>query len=199
MRQLPFSLRPLAALTIAGSLAASIAAGGCGRRPAEPAAAKRTSSKAYVSERFPPLLMDVKPITDPKLVPSTKTKLDDEQIVIGIEIDGEARAYLREAFCDPQKHVVRDTVGGIPIAVTYCDRQRCTRVFTPEDPSLPLDIHVGGWRTDDTMELLVNGNGYSQKAQDIPLKSLPFVEITWGQWRRQHPDSRIYLGEQLLN
>jgi hypothetical protein len=98
MRQLPFSLRPLAALTIAGSLAASIAAGGCGRRPAEPAAAKRTSSKAYVSERFPPLLMDVKPITDPKLVPSTKTKLDDEQIVIGIEIDGEARAYLREAF-----------------------------------------------------------------------------------------------------
>jgi hypothetical protein len=188
---------------ISVSLAASIAAGGCGRRPAAPAgkaaSSKSASSKGATNDRFPPMLMDVPAFTDPKLVPAAEMKLDDEQIVIGIEIEGEARAYLREAFSDPQKHAVCDTVGGVPIAVTHCDRLRCTRVFAPEDPSLPFEIHVGGWRTDDTMELLVNGKGYSQKAKDIPLKALPFLEMTWGQWRRRYPDSRIYIGEQLPN
>ena len=120
--------------------------------------------------------MDFPAIANPKLIPLAETKLDDKQVVIGIEMNGEAWAYVREVFDTPQTHVVRDTVGGVPIAVTHCNRVCYTRVLTQVDPSLPFEVHVGGWRTDDTMELLINGKGYSQKTADIPLKSLPFME-----------------------
>jgi uncharacterized protein DUF3179 len=188
---------------VASCLAALIVTSGCRQRPAPnavaaaPAGAK-ISSTAAANHRFPTIMMDVRAI-NPKLVPAAETNLDDKQIVIGVEIDGEARAYLRDAFDDPQKHLVCDKVADVPIAVTHCDRSRCTRVFTQEDPSLPIDIRNGGWRSDDTMELVVNGTRYSQKADNVPLKSLPFVEMTWEQWRRLYPDSLIYVGQQLMN
>ena len=193
-----FSLRPGALWTIAVTLTAPLVAGGCGWRTSAPAA-QHSSPTVPAMERFEPLVMDVAPITDPKLIPAAETKLDDEQIVIGIEMEGEARAYVRDAFNDPRTHMVRDTIGESPIVVTHCDRLRCTRVFAPEDPSQPLEIRIGGWRTDNTMELVVNGERFSQKAENVPLKSVPFVEMPWAQWRRLHPDSQVYMGEWMLN
>jgi len=145
--------------------------------------------------KLPAMSIDVPPIERPVLVPAADARIDDESIVIGIVVDGEPRAYLRDAFAlGPLNHIVRDTIQSTSVAVTHCDRILCTRVFMSRDPSNPWSIRVGGWRDDQTMDLIVNGSRFSQKSPLIPLADIPFSEATWGQWRQKHPDTLIYLG-----
>lgn len=145
---------------------------------------------------FPALSMELPVMRNPVLVPAAETDLEDEAVVIGIVVNGEARAYLREAFeLLPEHHVVADTIQSRSIAVTHCDFQRCTRVLAASQPDQPLDIRIGGWRDDQTMELIVDGRKFSQKSADIPLAEIPSSETTWGQWRKEHPDTLVYLGD----
>jgi hypothetical protein len=44
------------------------------------------------------------------------------------------------------------------------------------------------------MDLLVNGQCFSQLSPEIPLKDVPFLEMPWGMWREIFPDTLIYLG-----
>jgi hypothetical protein len=144
---------------------------------------------------YPAMTLNLPPIDDPVLVHAADAGIDDATIIIGVVVQGEPRAYLREAFAlGPLRHIVRDKIQATPIAVTHCDRLLCTRVFANNDSSRPLDIRVGGWRSDQTMELIVDGKRYSQKFPQLPLAEIPFSEATWGQWRKKYPDSLIYLG-----
>jgi Protein of unknown function (DUF3179) len=63
---------------------------------------------------FPPLV-DV-PIAS--AADASAEVLDDDHIV-GVEIDGEARAYPISMLSRPDRHVLNDTLGGRPIAVTW--------------------------------------------------------------------------------
>jgi hypothetical protein len=102
---------------------------------------------------------------------------------------------------DAHAHVVNDVVGGVPISVTYCDLYRCTRVFTTITPGGPLDLSVGGVKSGGLI-LRVGGHSYRQDSgaplqQDSPPfpYDLHLGEVrTWGQWRRAHPDTDVYLG-----
>lgn len=144
---------------------------------------------------FPTMSMDIPPIDRPVLVPAADARIGDEAIVIGIVVGGEPRAYLRDAFAlGPHAHIVRDTIQSTAVAVTHCDRILCTRVFVSKDPAQTLNIRVGGWRDDQTMDLIIDGSRFSQKSTLIPLADIPFAEATWGQWRQQHPDTLVYLG-----
>jgi hypothetical protein len=51
------------------------------------------------------------------------------QLVIGIERNGESKAYPIEVL--GYHHQVRDSVGGEPVMVTYCTVCRTGRVFSP--------------------------------------------------------------------
>jgi hypothetical protein len=53
----------------------------------------------------------------------------DDSIVLGIEHNGEARAYPIRFLV--YHHQVQDTVGGRPVIVTYCSVCRTGRVFEP--------------------------------------------------------------------
>ena len=50
--------------------------------------------------------------------PYTNNKVDERLIVIGVAINGEARAYPINFI--GYHHQVKDTVGGRPVIVTYC-------------------------------------------------------------------------------
>lgn len=182
-------LSVLAAVAIAAASIVLIS----GQRPAQDNGAAGREGKR--KHDFPALTVDIPPIERPVLVPAADARIDDDAIIIGIVVKGEPRAYLRDAFAlGPFNHILRDTIQSTPVAVTHCDRLLCTRVFASQDPSRPLNIRVGGWREDQTMDLIVNGNRFSQKSPVIPLADIPFSEATWGQWRQQHPDTLIYLG-----
>ena len=56
-------------------------------------------------------------------------KLDDNALVIGVENNGEAKAYPIRFLA--YHHQVQDTVGEKPVLVTYCSVCRSGRVFEP--------------------------------------------------------------------
>lgn len=62
----------------------------------------------------------IAPLDDPEVVGAASGGewLPDDDVVFGVQIGGEARAYPRRVL--EVHEVVNDTVGGRPIAVTYC-------------------------------------------------------------------------------
>ena len=46
-------------------------------------------------------------------------KIDDAELVLGIEIDGKARAYSINMLTGPSREILNDTLAGVPIAATW--------------------------------------------------------------------------------
>jgi hypothetical protein len=142
------------------------------------------------------MALDVEGIRNPLFVPANLASLVDEEMIIGVIVAGEARAYLRRSFDNlPRKHIVHDKFGFVTVVVTHCDRTRCTRVFSAKDDQGDLDIRCGGWLIEQEMALLVGGTKYPHSSPEIPLTDLPFVVTTWKEWRQAQPKSMVYLGD----
>lgn len=156
-------------------------------------------------------LADVMGIKNPQTCLGTHVALHDAAPILGVVVGDKSRAYLLEALEVPPgtyltpgldddskkhlaNHVVNDQVNGVSIAVTYCDTNRCTRVFSSPD-NTPLELRVGGWKNRQ-MLLKLKDQSFLQNSEDAPLPPFPFEESTWGEWYKKHPDTDIYLGEQ---
>ena len=154
-----------------------------------------TPRRASPPGGFPAVSLDFQGVLDPELVPVDQVVLEDDEVVIGVEAFGEARAYVRRAFENrPDRHIVHDELGAIPVAITHCDRTGFSRVLTDKYGESSLDLRCGGWLPEQEMSLLVGDREYAQSSRDIPLADLPFAEMTWREWREKQPDSLIYLG-----
>jgi hypothetical protein len=144
---------------------------------------------------YPAMSLDFPGVRDPELVPTDQVMLDDDEVVIGIEAFGEARAYIRRSFENrPDRHIVHDQINAIPVAITHCDRTGYTRVLTAGPGEGSLDLRCGGWLPEQEMSLLVGDREYAQSSRELPLADLPFVEMTWKEWREKQPVSLIYVG-----
>ncbi len=60
---------------------------------------------------------DISPIYDPSFVPVSQSGLQPEELVIGVSIDGDSRAYPIRYL--RWREMVNDEVGGVPILVTW--------------------------------------------------------------------------------
>ena len=60
---------------------------------------------------------------------STANKIDSNNLVIGVDMNGQSRAYPIQLI--GYHHQVRDTVGNVSIMVTYCTVCRTGRVYSP--------------------------------------------------------------------
>ena len=43
----------------------------------------------------------------------------ENELVLGVEVDGEAKAYPINMICGPQREIINDTLGGRAIAATW--------------------------------------------------------------------------------
>ena len=59
----------------------------------------------------------IAPIHSPAFIPAARSSLEDDEMVMGVVIDGEAHAYSITVL--NQREIVNDVVGGIPILVTW--------------------------------------------------------------------------------
>jgi hypothetical protein len=151
--------------------------------------------RAVPPGEYPAMSLDFPGVRNPELIPADQVLIDDDELVIGVEAFGKARAYVRRAFENrPDRHIVHDEFGAIPVAITHCDRTGFTRVLTDKQGESSLDLRCGGWLKEQEMSLLVGTREYAQSSPDIPLADLPFVEMTWKEWREKQPETLIYLG-----
>ena len=59
----------------------------------------------------------IAPIYDPQIVASTESKLFDEELVMGVEINGQSRAYPIRLMAF--REMANDVVGGVPVLVSW--------------------------------------------------------------------------------
>jgi len=144
-------------------------------------------------------------ITRPPALGADEAGLDPNEEVIGVAVGGKARAYRLRAFLDPSSHIVNDLIEQTPVSVAYCDISDCTRVYTGPKGGGPLDIAQAGLRDGD-MVVKIGGVPISHKSgtpidptagpPSARYELLPTTRMTWGEWRRLHPDTDVYVGER---
>ena len=138
----------------------------------------------------------------PPAVAAEAAGLDDAEEVIGVVVNGAARAYRLGAFSDPRHHVVNDLVGGAPVSVAYCDQTDCIRTYTGPGAE-PLRVRISGIR-DGSLVVKLDGVYYDQRsgrvvegppgAAPLPHDRVPWTRTTWGDWRREHPATDVSVG-----
>jgi hypothetical protein len=57
------------------------------------------------------------PVYNPEFAPANEAPYDDDELVIGVAINGEAKAYAIGPLNG--REMVNDTLGGVPILVTW--------------------------------------------------------------------------------
>lgn len=130
-------------------------------------------------------------------------RLRDEDLVIGVEVNGKAKAYALAAVHAPDRHVHNGMQGDTPVTVTFCDLADCVQVFTSQGATQPLGVKIEhGASKDRKMVIRVEDHLYHQSTLEpadngrvvFPLQSVPFTRTTWGEWRKLHPGSELFTG-----
>lgn len=132
------------------------------------------------------------------LVTVAENKVDSNKLVIGIAINGQAKAYPIEII--GYHHQVQDTVGGEPVMITYCSVCRTGRVFSPildgklqhfrlvgmdHFNAMFEDAETQSWWRQAT------GEAITGKMQGKSLKEIPSEQLRLGAWIRQQPATLI--------
>lgn len=132
------------------------------------------------------------------LVAVAENKVPLEKLVIGVSVNGEAKAYPVEII--GYHHQVQDTVGGEPVIVTYCTVCRTGRVYSPiingkkETFRLVGMDHFNAMFEDKTTKSWwrqVSGEAVAGKLKGTVLKEIPSQQMRLTAWLRQNPSSLI--------
>jgi hypothetical protein len=147
---------------------------------------------------------EVPGIVRPPTVEAARSKLREDETVVGFVVAGRARAYRLEAFNNRSRHVVNDVVGETPVSVTFCDLDHCVRGYKGQAGGKPLDVSTAGLFQGHEMILEINGQRYFQNSgrefepsaspSKLPLESIDPTLTTWGAWKRDHPETDVYEG-----
>ncbi|MDE2967513.1 MAG: DUF3179 domain-containing protein [Chloroflexota bacterium] len=127
--------------------------------------------------------------------------INDTDIVVGVEIDGDARAYPIRIIA--WHEMVNDTIGGVPVSLAYCTLCGSPILFDGRVGSEVYRFGTSGllYRSNKLMydrNTRTLWNQFSGKPawgplvdRDIRLKVLPVVVTTWGDWYEHHPDTTV--------
>jgi len=139
-------------------------------------------------------------LTKPKFIPANKaTYLRDNDRVVGIFIEGQAKAYPIRIL--NWHEIVNDEVADTPIAVTWCPLTRSAVTFDRRLKGTTLEFGVSGLlyksnvvmydRNDEGLWSQLKMEGLTGKFAQERLKQIPAMEMTWGHWLREHPDTLV--------
>ena len=139
------------------------------------------------------------------------TWLDDDDIVFGIEINGEARAYPRQIM--EVREMVNDTLGGRDLGIPYCTLCGAAQAYFTDQ--MPAGVKRPILRTsgllsrsnkvmydittfsvfDTFLGHAVTGPLAKKKLQ---LKQATVITTDWGTWKKEHPDTTVLIEELAL-
>jgi len=146
-----------------------------------------------------PLKDGIPALLSPEFVPAAQASfLDDSDRVLGLVIREEARAYPLRIL--DWHEVVDDVVGSRAVVVTFCPLTRSGIVYRrPGEASLTFGVSGMLYQSnllmyDKSTESLwsqLGGEAIAGPMTGARLDALPSVETTWGEWRREHPDTRV--------
>ncbi|MEM8934196.1 MAG: DUF3179 domain-containing protein, partial [Acidobacteriota bacterium] len=145
----------------------------------------------------------IPPLRSPKMIGADEaTYLDDDHVVFGLEVDGDARAYPKRILA--WHEMFTDTLAGIPMAGVYCTLCGTMILYETTD-ARGVEHRLG------TSGFLYRSNKlmYDQATQSlwstiegepvigplvgrgIQLRHRAVVTTTWGAWRQRHPETKV--------
>ncbi len=141
----------------------------------------------------------IQPIYDPSLTTPDNINLKPHEMVLAVEINGDARAYPIEPLVSYE--IVNDVVGGVPVAITWCPLCYSGLVFERvwEGQTLTLGVQGALYKGAQTWWDHETGSIWSQvfgEALDGPLDGAQLRPIVasltpWGSWLKQHPTTLV--------
>ena len=128
--------------------------------------------------------------------------LDDDDLVLGYESGDEAFAYPINVLNFPE--IVNDTIGGVPVLITYCPLCVSGVVFSREvdGQTLTFGNTSALYQSDLVMYDHQTGSYWFQVAGEAVvgtltgsrLKPLPSATMPWARWKALHPDTLLITG-----
>ena len=130
--------------------------------------------------------------------PASANTVAPDRLVVGIEMDGQARAYPLQYI--GYHHQVRDTLSGKPILVSYCTVCRTGRVFRPTVHDSLETFRLVGMdhfnamfedRTTGSWWRQANGEAIIGPRKGTVMPELPSVQVSLKQWMKLHPQTLV--------
>ena len=138
-----------------------------------------------------------------KLSTADSNQIGRDKLVIGIELNGEARAYPIQLI--GYHHQVVDTINSIPVMVTYCTVCRTGRVFNPvvngkyEKFRLVGMDHFNAMFEDETTKSWwrqSTGECIAGPLKGTKLSEVKSEQVALNAWLRRFPNSLILQGDE---
>lgn len=139
-------------------------------------------------------------IDKPRFVAAAEANfLADEDIVMAIELDGDARAYPVAIL--NYHEIVNDVIAGRPVAVTYCPLCGSGLVFERTFHDRVVEFGVSGLlrnsdlilydRATESLWQQITGRALAGPMRGQALRTLPVAMTRWGTWKAAYPDTRV--------
>lgn len=134
---------------------------------------------------------------------ATADWLADDDLVYGVEINGDARAYPLRVM--GWHEMMNDVVGDVPVAIAYCTLCGAAILFETEVDGREQPFVFGSsgflYRSNKLMfdrETDSLWNQFTGKPVSGPLRGLgielkvrPIAATTWARWRDRHPETTV--------
>jgi hypothetical protein len=139
-------------------------------------------------------------IDDPKFIGVDAVNfLEENEPVLAVDIDGDVRAYPVQILM--WHEIVNDTVGGVPVAVTYCPLCNSAVAYDRRVDGQVLEFGTSGllWnsalvmydRQTETLWSHFTGQGIVGELTGTEIDVFPVATVPWGAWRDAHPDGLV--------
>lgn len=172
---------------------------------ASPAHAQGPPQESQTQSSFQPrrLLPPQPAITQPPLIGADQVQgqVTDSELVLGVEVNGEPRAYPINMLTGPSREIINDTSGGVEIAAMWCHLCHSGIVFDRTVHGQTLTFVVSGMLWNRTLVMMdVETNSLwsllLMRAMSGPLEgqrpaALPSEMTTWDAWRSEHPQTTV--------
>jgi hypothetical protein len=138
-------------------------------------------------------------IDDPRLVDISKSEFSQDELIIGVYLNGEARAYPYGIL--NWHEIINDKIGDLPITVTLCPLCDTNPVFIRKVDGQETTFGVSGKLLDSCLVMYDRltdslwsqpwGIGIAGEKNNQVLEKVPSFKTTLGDWQKKHPNSKI--------
>lgn len=144
----------------------------------------------------------IPPLRNPKMLPAFDADyLDKDDVIFGIEVNGDFRAYPKRILA--WHEMATDRVGGVEVILVYCTLCGTVILYDAEYKGVKHDIGTSGFLNrsnklmyDKATQSLWNtltGEPVIGPLADsgIALDHRSVVTTTWGKWKDLHPTTKV--------
>jgi hypothetical protein len=144
----------------------------------------------------------IPPLRNPKMLRADEADyLDDSNIVFGLEVNADARAYPKRILAWHEMFV--DRVGGVDVAGVYCTLCGTMILYRTTYDGTKHDLGTSGflYRSNKLMYDRATQSLWNTiwgtpvvgplAGRGIELERGSVVTTTWGEWKRRHPNTQV--------